>query len=156
MSVSRSFKDAHGQVAERLKAHAWKACIRSKRIGGSNPPLSAKSTYILRLSRLIELLLPKSLPRFASSYEQILLKGRLRAVFCCLKFRTRGGGKTVKIIYMNITASAAVTTFKTLGSLCNMTSVVKLTCSSFGCCIESGKANRFSIFSYFFLRMDCC
>ena len=30
-----------GQVAEWLKAHAWKACIRSKRIGGSNPPLSA-------------------------------------------------------------------------------------------------------------------
>ncbi len=33
----------NGQVAERLKAHAWKACIRSKRIGGSNPPLSAST-----------------------------------------------------------------------------------------------------------------
>ena|GEM_PF-2696179 len=31
-----------GQVAEWLKAHAWKACIRDKRIGGSNPPLSAR------------------------------------------------------------------------------------------------------------------
>src|SRR4051812_15459752 len=29
-----------GQVAERLKAHAWKACIRQKRIAGSNPALS--------------------------------------------------------------------------------------------------------------------
>ncbi|KAI1696207.1 nucleotide-diphospho-sugar transferase domain-containing protein [Ditylenchus destructor] len=32
-----------GQVAEWLKAHAWKVCIRQKRIGGSNPPLSAKN-----------------------------------------------------------------------------------------------------------------
>ena len=29
-----------GEVAERPKAHAWKACIR-KRIVGSNPTLSA-------------------------------------------------------------------------------------------------------------------
>ena len=29
-----------GQVAEWLKAHAWKACIRLKRIAGSNPALS--------------------------------------------------------------------------------------------------------------------
>ena len=34
-----------GQVAEWLKAHAWKACIRQKRIGGSNPPLSATSGF---------------------------------------------------------------------------------------------------------------
>lgn len=31
-------------MAEWLKAHAWKACIRQKRIGGSNPPLSAKNS----------------------------------------------------------------------------------------------------------------
>jgi hypothetical protein len=31
----------HGEVAEWLKAHAWKVCIRQNRIGGSNPPLSA-------------------------------------------------------------------------------------------------------------------
>ena len=30
-------------MLEWLKRHAWKACIRQKRIGGSNPPLSAKS-----------------------------------------------------------------------------------------------------------------
>ena len=30
-----------GEVLEWLKRHAWKACIRLKRIGGSNPPLSA-------------------------------------------------------------------------------------------------------------------
>ena len=33
-----------------MKAHAWKACIRSKRIGGSNPPLSARYSMIKRLS----------------------------------------------------------------------------------------------------------
>ena len=30
-----------GEVAERSKAHAWKVCIRQKRIAGSNPALSA-------------------------------------------------------------------------------------------------------------------
>ncbi len=30
-----------GEMAEWLKAHAWKACIRQKRIQGSNPCLSA-------------------------------------------------------------------------------------------------------------------
>ena len=30
-------------MLEWLKRHAWKACIRQKRIGGSNPPLSAES-----------------------------------------------------------------------------------------------------------------
>ena len=30
-------------MLEWLKRHAWKACIRQKRIGGSNPPPSAKA-----------------------------------------------------------------------------------------------------------------
>ena len=30
-----------GVMLEWLKRHAWKACIRQKRIGGSNPSLSA-------------------------------------------------------------------------------------------------------------------
>ena len=30
-----------GKVLEWLKRHAWKACIRQKRIRGSNPLLSA-------------------------------------------------------------------------------------------------------------------
>ena len=34
-----------GEMAERSKAHAWKACIRPKRIEGSNPSLSAKCLY---------------------------------------------------------------------------------------------------------------
>ena len=29
-----------GEMAEWLKAHAWKACIGLSPIGGSNPPLS--------------------------------------------------------------------------------------------------------------------
>ena len=34
--------DAFGKVLEWLKRHAWKACIRQKRIRGSNPLLSAE------------------------------------------------------------------------------------------------------------------
>ena len=34
-------------MLEWLKRHAWKACIRQKRIGGSNPPLSAKPKVCL-------------------------------------------------------------------------------------------------------------
>src|SRR5579871_1723793 len=44
--MSRSVRDAKagaraGGVAERSKAHAWKVCIRQKRIVGSNPTPSA-------------------------------------------------------------------------------------------------------------------
>ena len=38
---SRCSLQTSGEVLEWLKRHAWKACIRQKRIGGSNPPLSA-------------------------------------------------------------------------------------------------------------------
>ena len=31
----------NGEMLEWLKRHAWKACIRQKRISGSNPDLSA-------------------------------------------------------------------------------------------------------------------
>ena len=31
----------YGEMLEWLKRHAWKACIRQKRIRGSNPRLSA-------------------------------------------------------------------------------------------------------------------
>ena len=40
---SQPQKEKKGKVLEWLKRHAWKACIRQKRIGGSNPPLSAIS-----------------------------------------------------------------------------------------------------------------
>ena len=39
-NVSRD--DTFGKVLEWLKRHAWKACIRQKRIRGSNPLLSAR------------------------------------------------------------------------------------------------------------------
>ena len=32
-----------GEMSEWLKEHAWKACIRQSRIGGSNPPLTASN-----------------------------------------------------------------------------------------------------------------
>ena len=41
-SNSVSQCDAFGKVLEWLKRHAWKACIRQKRIRGSNPLLSAR------------------------------------------------------------------------------------------------------------------
>ena len=36
---------AQGEMLEWLKRHAWKACIRQKRITGSNPVLSAKEFF---------------------------------------------------------------------------------------------------------------
>ena len=46
-----------GEMAEWLKAHAWKACILQKGIEGSNPSLSAKifRGKILARSRLSKL-----------------------------------------------------------------------------------------------------
>ena len=38
-------EEEQGEMLEWLKRHAWKACIRQKCIGGSNPPLSA---YVCR------------------------------------------------------------------------------------------------------------
>ncbi len=42
-----SLKGAIGKVLEWLKRHAWKACIRQKRIRGSNPLLSAKKGILV-------------------------------------------------------------------------------------------------------------
>lgn len=49
-SMLRRFKKSsseYGKVLEWLKRHAWKACNRQNRFGGSNPPLSA-FIYIIR------------------------------------------------------------------------------------------------------------
>gem|GEM_PF-2636375 len=43
--------ESEGEMLEWLKRHAWKACIRQKRIGGSNPPLSAEVSADLSDSR---------------------------------------------------------------------------------------------------------
>ena len=43
-----------GEVLEWLKRHAWKACKRQKRFGGSNPPLSAWSTLKLNSEEIKE------------------------------------------------------------------------------------------------------
>gem|GEM_PF-6949072 len=42
-----------GEVAEWLKAHAWKACIRVYRIAGSNPVFS--DFFIIKIYLSIEL-----------------------------------------------------------------------------------------------------
>ena len=45
--VSSLYGRLRGKVLEWLKRHAWKACRRQKRHGGSNPPLSANVFLIL-------------------------------------------------------------------------------------------------------------
>ena len=44
LSLCKRHKKANikGEMLEWLKRHAWKACIRQKRIRGSNPRLSAR------------------------------------------------------------------------------------------------------------------
>ena len=44
-------RKAEGEMLEWLKRHAWKACIRQKRIGGSNPPLSAQNPVNRKICR---------------------------------------------------------------------------------------------------------
>gem|GEM_PF-2583862 len=41
--------EASGEVSEWLKEHAWKVCIRLKRIAGSNPALSAERIFIEKI-----------------------------------------------------------------------------------------------------------
>ncbi len=45
---SDQFFDPYGGMAERFKAHAWKACWR-QRLGGSNPPPSAIKTMAIKI-----------------------------------------------------------------------------------------------------------
>ena len=52
-----------GKVLEWLKRHAWKACNRLKRFGGSNPPLSAEKGRFLTFPFLR---FTKSLPPVSS------------------------------------------------------------------------------------------
>ena len=63
----RSSGGAHGEMAEWSKAHAWKVCIRQKRIKGSNPFLSAthpnKSLFLLGIMKS-EKIVPTSVPTF--------------------------------------------------------------------------------------------
>ena len=40
--VAENAENTEGEMLEWLKRHAWKACIRQKRITGSNPVLSAR------------------------------------------------------------------------------------------------------------------
>ena len=46
-SKNVSCDDILGKVLEWLKRHAWKACIRQKRIRGSNPLLSANERILV-------------------------------------------------------------------------------------------------------------
>ena len=37
-----------GEVQEWLNWHAWKACVPQKGTGGSNPPLSARESSLIK------------------------------------------------------------------------------------------------------------
>ena len=52
-------RNSKGEVLEWLKRHAWKACIRLKRIGGSNPPLSANKGVNQQVMRFTPFITPK-------------------------------------------------------------------------------------------------
>ena len=65
-------RNSKGEVLEWLKRHAWKACIRLKRIGGSNPPLSANRlqkdfTKVVILAFKIQIIVVKS--RFYNDFS---------------------------------------------------------------------------------------
>ena len=47
-------------MLEWLKRHAWKACIRLKRIGGSNPPLSATNAENQQIAKQTPSFAPKN------------------------------------------------------------------------------------------------
>ena len=51
--ASQTRAEDFGEVAERLKAHAWKVCIRQKRIEGSNPSLSATTKLFINKDLLV-------------------------------------------------------------------------------------------------------
>ena len=58
MVISKNLRNfapanAKGEMLEWLKRHAWKACIRQKRIPGSNPGLSAFTIYFMSMRQLI-------------------------------------------------------------------------------------------------------
>ena len=66
-----------GVMLEWLKRHAWKACIRQKRIGGSNPPRSAKTVcYITARCFFI--------PGFSKS--PLAQTKKKRETICCFPF----------------------------------------------------------------------
>ena len=47
--VAENAENTEGEMLEWLKRHAWKACIRLKRIAGSNPALSATVNTMMKL-----------------------------------------------------------------------------------------------------------
>ena len=51
---------SQGEMLEWLKRHAWKACIRQKRIGGSNPPLSATNAENQQIAKQTPSFTPKN------------------------------------------------------------------------------------------------
>lgn len=57
--------NAKGKMLEWLKRHAWKACNRLKRFGGSNPPLSAKQVF-MQLAILCKIAISDKLNIFKS------------------------------------------------------------------------------------------
>ena len=63
-------QNAKGKMLEWLKRHAWKACNRLKRFGGSNPPLSAKQVF-MQLAILCKIAISAKLNIFKSPSSTI-------------------------------------------------------------------------------------
>ena len=51
--VAENAENTEGEMLEWLKRHAWKACIRQKRIRGSNPRLSAEQKLKREVNTII-------------------------------------------------------------------------------------------------------
>ena len=58
--VAENAENTEGEMLEWLKRHAWKACIRQKRIRGSNPRLSATNAENQQIAKQTPSFAPKN------------------------------------------------------------------------------------------------
>ena len=73
-----------GKMLEWLKRHAWKACKRLKRFGGSNPPLSARNTFWSKIQKVFLFHTPQALNFVLPQYTD----AKNHKGFCTVKCRT--------------------------------------------------------------------
>ncbi len=99
LQIISTFAQRKGVVLEWLKRHAWKACIRQKRIGGSNPPHSARSPKGMRtLGFVIDAVafverIPLTPQNNRLAFKQSLAKMSVAFLFNCEKNLIKNCGK---------------------------------------------------------------
>ncbi len=135
----------HGEMSEWLKEHAWKACIRSSRIGGSNPPLTAITKAAL--SCFFRLWAPyfsasfKASPVFLSnsmaylfiahpSFEQFMSG---YPILCCLAQLVRAQTRKSLLMFMQSISFRLVTPFDAYLQLLGISNVVRLAFNLISC-----------------------